>query len=258
MFSVHFAQYTNPDVHVPFSTVVTAFPVKDSFAYQPPNVYPARVTSDGKLNVAVSTLHAVVWLPFIVPPFLLYVIVVAPLGFHVAVNVLSDVYSHLNAVPAVRIVVPSYQPPKSNPAFVHVFVAGVKLLLYVAVPFDGALPAPSPHEYVTVYLFAIQLGLYLPSLLIVLYPGLQLVAYVHTPNGALNVQFAPVPAAHAVHAVHWAYIVTDPSLSAVRFFTVTPSAYAVPEPSALVFHPLNLFVPFVNAFALSFLSSLYV
>ena len=74
--------------------------------------------------------------------------------------------------------------------------------------------------YVTVYVFAVQLGLYLPPFTSVLYPLLQLVVYVHTPNGADNVQLAPVPAAHAGQFSHTAYNVTVPLFVVVKLLTL--------------------------------------
>ena len=85
----------------------------------------------------------------------------------------------------------------------------------------AVVPVPPFALYVTVYVFAVQLGLYLPPFTIVLYPVAQLVVYVHTPNGADNVQFAPVPAAHAGQFSHIAYNVTVPLFVAVRFFTLS-------------------------------------
>jgi hypothetical protein len=77
---------------------------------------------------------------------------------HAAVSVLFSAYFHVNAVPAAFLSPTplTVQPSNLYPAREHVFAAGVKLLSYVAVVADGAVPAPSPHEYVTLYLRAEQ------------------------------------------------------------------------------------------------------
>ena len=79
-------------------------------------------------------------------------------AFHFAVNVLSAVYCHLNAVPTdlTSDVPDTVHPSNVYPVRTHVFAAGVKFTSYVAVVSAGAVPVPSPQAYVTVYSFAVQ------------------------------------------------------------------------------------------------------
>jgi hypothetical protein len=58
LHGVHLAQNVNAFVHVPVATLVILLPLNPALSNQPSNLYPARITFVGKLNVGVSTLHA--------------------------------------------------------------------------------------------------------------------------------------------------------------------------------------------------------
>ena len=55
--------------------------------------------------------------------------------------------------------------------------------------------------------------------------------------------------------VHCAYNVTVPDVA--KFETLAPSKYAVPVPSAFVFHPANVYPEIVYPFEVKFLASSY-
>ena len=126
------------------------------------------------------------------------------LQLHVAVNVLFSVYVHLNAVPAafVSLVPLTAQPANVAFAFVIVLllgVAGVKLLLYVALPALILPDPPVPAAYVTVYVFAVQFIVVLLAVGL-LYPAEQVPLYVHLLPLVLTLHVAaPVPFTHALH-----------------------------------------------------------
>jgi hypothetical protein len=162
------------------------------------------------------------------------------------------VYVHLNAVPpALTSLVPLTDQP-ANVAFAFVIVlllgvAGVKLLLYVALP-ELILPLPPvPAAYVTVYplyvaiehklLTAFAVGLLLHVVVF------HVATYVPYPEQFDEQLVFPVPlfvfpAAHAVHVVFPVPVLYDPVAHATQsldellpvFALYLPAAHAVRPP----------------------------
>ena len=82
--------------------------------------------------------------------------------------------------------------------------------------------------------------------------------YVHTPSGADNVQFAPVPALYASQLPQIAYNITVSPCVVVRLLTLWPLLYVALVAVLLVDQPRNFLVPLVNPLAVNALDSSYV
>jgi hypothetical protein len=88
-------------------------------------------------------------------PLFLFNVIFTTFWLHCAVRVLFSVYSQLNPAETTVVVPLTNHPVKLYPVLEQVFAAGVNVVLYVAVASAGFVPVPVPHEYVTVYVFAV-------------------------------------------------------------------------------------------------------